>query len=232
MRPNLIHRLAISDDYRGFVVDHLQRRSAEGELAWELPPAVDQALVAAGLKAKRGPWTLATVRSRRPPSPYPKWRRGGPLATTDWKASVTAPCSAPGLPAVGAGAARLPRPTCVTCAASARRGVYIGWSTARLSRPVLPPRQPRTSRCWTGPPRPAGLAAGIRDQRRRDLPPAVEAPDGPCPVLERRMKLRRLRVRKAARPTSTGFSRYSKRRARTRVFPIRATAPSDCKWWW
>lgn len=30
-----------------FVVDHVQRRSAEGELAWELPPAVGQALVAA-----------------------------------------------------------------------------------------------------------------------------------------------------------------------------------------
>ena len=52
-----------------FVVDHVQRRSAEGELAWELPPAVDQALVAAGLKAKPGPWTLATVRHRVPCSP-------------------------------------------------------------------------------------------------------------------------------------------------------------------
>jgi hypothetical protein len=30
-----------------FVVDHVVRRSAEGELVWELPPAVDQALVAA-----------------------------------------------------------------------------------------------------------------------------------------------------------------------------------------
>jgi hypothetical protein len=47
-----------------FVVDHMARRSAEGELAWELPPAVDQALVAAGLKAKLGPWTLATVHHR------------------------------------------------------------------------------------------------------------------------------------------------------------------------
>ena len=47
-----------------FVVDPVQRRSADGELAWELPPAVDQALVAAGLKAKPGPWTLATVRHR------------------------------------------------------------------------------------------------------------------------------------------------------------------------
>lgn len=47
-----------------FVVDHVQRRSTERELAWELPPAVDQALVVAGLKAKAGPWTLATVRHR------------------------------------------------------------------------------------------------------------------------------------------------------------------------
>lgn len=47
-----------------FVVDHVVRRSAEGELIWELPPAVDQALVAAGLKAKLGAWTLSTVRHR------------------------------------------------------------------------------------------------------------------------------------------------------------------------
>lgn len=47
-----------------FVVDHVQRRSADGELVWELPAAVDQALVAAGLKAKSGPWTLSTVRHR------------------------------------------------------------------------------------------------------------------------------------------------------------------------
>jgi len=47
-----------------FVVDHVVRRSAEGELTWELPPAVDQVLVASGLKAKPGPWTLSTVRHR------------------------------------------------------------------------------------------------------------------------------------------------------------------------
>ena len=46
------------------VVDHVVRRNADGELAWELPQAVDQALVAAGLKAKAGPWTLSTVRHR------------------------------------------------------------------------------------------------------------------------------------------------------------------------
>lgn len=47
-----------------FVVDHVVRRNAEGDLAWELPPSVDQALVASGLKAKLGPWTLSTVRHR------------------------------------------------------------------------------------------------------------------------------------------------------------------------
>ncbi|KQZ57789.1 MULTISPECIES: site-specific integrase [unclassified Lysobacter] len=47
-----------------FVVDHVVRRNADGELTWELPPEVDQALVAAGLKAKPGPWTLSTVRHR------------------------------------------------------------------------------------------------------------------------------------------------------------------------
>ena len=47
-----------------FVVDHVVRRSAEGELTWELPSSVDQALVASGLKAKPGPWTLSTVRHR------------------------------------------------------------------------------------------------------------------------------------------------------------------------
>ncbi|MGX5672982.1 tyrosine-type recombinase/integrase [Thermomonas fusca] len=47
-----------------FVVDHVVRRNADGDLAWELPPSVDQALVASGLKAKPGPWTLSTVRHR------------------------------------------------------------------------------------------------------------------------------------------------------------------------
>lgn len=47
-----------------FVVYHVVRRSIENDLTWELPPAVDQALVASGLKAKRGPWTLTTVRHR------------------------------------------------------------------------------------------------------------------------------------------------------------------------
>lgn len=64
-----------------FVVDHVVRRSAEGELAWELPPAVDQALVAAGLKAKLGPWTLATVR-----------HRVAVLSTAHWLKQLPNPC--------------------------------------------------------------------------------------------------------------------------------------------
>lgn len=47
-----------------FVVGHLERRSADGTLTWELPPDVDRALVAAGLKAKPGPWALSTVKHR------------------------------------------------------------------------------------------------------------------------------------------------------------------------
>ncbi|WP_024867853.1 site-specific integrase [Pseudoxanthomonas suwonensis] len=47
-----------------FVVDHVIRRNADGDLAWELPPTVDQTLVTAGLKAKLGAWTLSTVRHR------------------------------------------------------------------------------------------------------------------------------------------------------------------------
>ena len=46
-----------------FLVDHLQRKTATG-LQTELPPAVDQALVAAGYKAKLGPPALATVMHR------------------------------------------------------------------------------------------------------------------------------------------------------------------------
>lgn len=44
-----------------FVVDHVARKHREGGLTWELPPEQDKALVAAGLKAKLGPWKLASV---------------------------------------------------------------------------------------------------------------------------------------------------------------------------
>ncbi|MEN5354566.1 site-specific integrase [Stenotrophomonas sepilia] len=46
-----------------FLVDHIQRRSKTG-LINELPPVLDQALVAAGLKAKIGPLKLSTVVQR------------------------------------------------------------------------------------------------------------------------------------------------------------------------
>jgi integrase len=43
-----------------FIVDHVQRRSKSG-LAWELPPALDAQLIAAGLKQRLGPFKLSTV---------------------------------------------------------------------------------------------------------------------------------------------------------------------------
>jgi len=78
-----------------FVVDHVVRRSAEGELAWELPPAADQALVAAGLKAKLGPWTLATVR-----------HRVAVLSTAHRLKHATNPCEQPAVRTVLSRAAR------------------------------------------------------------------------------------------------------------------------------
>ena len=78
-----------------FVVDHVMRRSADGELAWELPPTVDQALVAAGLKAKLGPWTLATVR-----------HRVAVLSTAHRLKHATNPCEQPAIRTVLSRAAR------------------------------------------------------------------------------------------------------------------------------
>ncbi|TLX22402.1 site-specific integrase [Thermomonas fusca] len=46
-----------------FLVDHIQRKNKTG-LVSELPPAIDQALVGAGLKAKVGPLKLSTVVQR------------------------------------------------------------------------------------------------------------------------------------------------------------------------
>jgi len=46
-----------------FLVDHIQRKNTTG-LVSELPPAINQALVAAGLKAKLGPLKLSTVVQR------------------------------------------------------------------------------------------------------------------------------------------------------------------------
>jgi len=78
-----------------FVVDHVVRRSADGELAWELPLAVDQTLVAAGLKAKLGPWTLATVR-----------HRVAVLSTAHRLKHATNPCEQPAIRTVLSRAAR------------------------------------------------------------------------------------------------------------------------------
>lgn len=46
-----------------FLVDHTARRGKAG-LAWELPPALDAALVAGGFKQKTGPFKLATLTHR------------------------------------------------------------------------------------------------------------------------------------------------------------------------
>lgn len=46
-----------------FLVDHIQRKTKTGLIS-ELPPTLDQALVAAGLKAKVGPLKLSTVVQR------------------------------------------------------------------------------------------------------------------------------------------------------------------------
>ena len=78
-----------------FVVDHVHRRSADGELVWELPTDVDRALVAAGLKAKPGPWTLATVR-----------HRVAVLSTAHRLKQVANPCEQPAVRTVLSRAAR------------------------------------------------------------------------------------------------------------------------------
>ncbi|WP_313140350.1 integrase [Stenotrophomonas sp.] len=46
-----------------FIVDHRERDTPQGA-RWELPLALDQALVAAGLKARPGPWRLSTLTHR------------------------------------------------------------------------------------------------------------------------------------------------------------------------
>jgi hypothetical protein len=62
--PKRSHRPVTEATVLRFLVDHVLRRSPDGESVWELPRAVDHGLVAAGLRAKLGPWTLATVRHR------------------------------------------------------------------------------------------------------------------------------------------------------------------------
>ncbi|UJM88544.1 site-specific integrase [Rhodanobacter denitrificans] len=46
-----------------FLVDHTARRGKHG-LVWELPPALDAALIAGGFKQKTGPFKLATLTHR------------------------------------------------------------------------------------------------------------------------------------------------------------------------
>ena len=46
-----------------FIVDHAQRKTLQG-LAWELPPAIDRALVEGGFKATLGPPALTTLLHR------------------------------------------------------------------------------------------------------------------------------------------------------------------------
>lgn len=64
------HRVRFGEDFAlplseaavmQFVVDHVARKGKDGGLTWELPPDHDRALVASGLKAKLGPWKLASV---------------------------------------------------------------------------------------------------------------------------------------------------------------------------
>lgn len=78
-----------------FVVDHVVRRNADGEPAWELPLAVDQALVESGLKAKPGAWTLSTVR-----------HRVAVLSTAHRLRQVANPCEQPAIRTVLSRAAR------------------------------------------------------------------------------------------------------------------------------
>lgn len=47
-----------------FIVDHLPRVDADGDVRWELPAALDAALVTAGAKAALGAWKRSTVEHR------------------------------------------------------------------------------------------------------------------------------------------------------------------------
>lgn len=47
-----------------FIVDHLPRVDADGAVHWEMPTALDAALVAAGAKAALGAWKRSTVEHR------------------------------------------------------------------------------------------------------------------------------------------------------------------------
>lgn len=73
-----------------FLVDHIQRKS-KAELVSELPSALDQALVAAGLKARIGPLKLSTVVQRVAVLSTAHSSSGWPILAS---CLVSAPCSA------------------------------------------------------------------------------------------------------------------------------------------
>lgn len=78
-----------------FIVDHLVRRNGDGVAVWELPPAIDAALVQSGLKAKLGPWRLSTVR-----------HRVAVLSTAHRLKRLANPCEQPGVRTILSRAAR------------------------------------------------------------------------------------------------------------------------------
>lgn len=69
-----------------FLVDHLARRSAGGELVWELPQPLDAQLVAAGVKKKPGPFKHSTV-----------LHRIAVLSTAHQLKKLANPCEQPGV---------------------------------------------------------------------------------------------------------------------------------------
>ena len=97
-----------------FLVDHIQRKGKTG-LVSELPPTLDQAMVAAGLKAKVGPLKLSTV-----------VQRVAVLSTAHKLKRLTNPCELPSVRTVLSRARR----------ASAKRGERATKKTA-ITRPEL-----------------------------------------------------------------------------------------------
>lgn len=97
-----------------FLVDHIQRKGKIG-LVSELPPTLDQALVAAGLKAKVGPLKLSTV-----------VQRVAVLSTAHKLKRLTNPCELPSVRTLLSRARR----------ASVKRGERATKKTA-ITRPEL-----------------------------------------------------------------------------------------------
>ena len=97
-----------------FVLDHLERQSRSG-LRYELPAAVEEALIAAGAKGKRGPLTHATASHRL--AVLAKWHR-----LKGW----TSPTDDHRLKTLMAKARR----------AQSRRGVHVRKKTALVAEPL------------------------------------------------------------------------------------------------